>query len=317
MFAPDASGDAQPIATIAGPHTGLAGPASATVTNTGNLWVANSAGRSLTEYAALSSGDATPIATVSGPGTFLANPVAIGQDQNGNLLVADLAARAILRFSSTARGSAAPLGMIAGADTTLQFPHGVDVDAEGRIYVPDQFGDSIAVFAANADGDAPPVATIAGGSTGLSGPSAIAVVPPLSIITRKLPEGTVGHVYDTTLDAALGTSPYRWTVASGRVPAGLRLSRGGVLSGVPKRAGRWVLAVHVRDRGRPQMSARRRLSLTVRCPVVGSVHTCAAGASTRRPGDVWQICPARAKRHLIVAPLGLATACLRARRGRI
>ena len=160
------------------------------------------------------------------------------------------------------------------------------------------------MFGPNADGDVPPVATIAGAATGLSGPSAIAVVPPLSITARTLPGGTVGHVYDTTLEAALGTTPYHWTVAGGRVPAGLRLSRNGVLSGVPERAGRWVLTIRVRDRGRPQMSDRRRLSLTVRCPLVGPVRTCAVRANTRPPHDAWRICPALGRRRPIVAPLG-------------
>lgn len=94
----------------------------------------------------------------------------------------------------TASGDAAPIGLIAGGNTTLDCPHGVDVDAQGRIYVPNQFGDSIAVFAPDATGSVAPVATISGVATGFWAPAALAVAPPLSLLTRHLPAGTVRHL---------------------------------------------------------------------------------------------------------------------------
>jgi hypothetical protein len=150
----------------------------ATVTGGGDLWVANAAANSLTEYAPGADGDAAPIATVSGSSTLLNMPSGVTEDSAGNLLVANLAGESIARFPATANGNVAPTSLIQGADTTLDFPHGVSVDPQGRIYVPNQFGDSISVFAAAASDDASPVATITGGSTGLSGPQAVAVLPP-------------------------------------------------------------------------------------------------------------------------------------------
>lgn len=66
-------------------------------------------------------------------------------------------------------------------------------------HLPNQFGNSIAVFAPDASGSVAPVATIAGATTGLSAPQAVAVVPPLSILTKHLPGGIVRHLYDLTL----------------------------------------------------------------------------------------------------------------------
>ena len=195
VFAAGATGNAAPIATIAGTGTGLSGPASATVTSAGDLWVANASNNSLTEYAPGANGNVAPIATVAGAATDLNSPVGIGQDERGNLLVANLYGESITRFAPGATGNAPPIGLIAGGNTTLDFPHGVDVDAQGRIYVPNQFGNSIAVFAPDATGSVAPVATIAGAATELSAPQAVAVLPPLSILTTHLPGATVTHLY--------------------------------------------------------------------------------------------------------------------------
>ena len=297
VFAAGASGNAAPIATIAGAGTGLSGPASATVTAAGDLWVANASNNSLTEYAPGANGNVTPIATVAGAVTNLSSPVGIGQDEHGDLLVANLYGESIARFAPTAAGDAAPIGLIAGGNTTLDFPHGVDVDAQGRIYVANQFGDSISVFAPDATGSAAPVATISGGATGLSAPEALAVVPPLSLLTKRLPAGRVGRLYQETLRAALGTSPYRWSLTRGRLPAGLHLSRHGVLSGVPRRRGHRWFTITVTDAGHPRMTARRRVSLTVRCSTIGRHRTCTIthkrrgrrpSAESRHRIDLWR-----------------------------
>jgi sugar lactone lactonase YvrE len=282
VFAAGATGNAAPIATISGPHTALNGPAAATVTPGGDTWVANSGNNSLTEYGPGVNGDVAPIATVIGPATILNMPVALGQDEKGDLLVANLFSKSVTRFPPTANGNVSPDAVLQGVDTTLDFPDGVDVDAQGRIYVANQFNNSIAVFAPDAGGDAVPVGTIAGAATGLSGPGEIAVAPPLSILTSTLPAGTVRHVYQTTLQAALGTTPYRWSVKAIRLPLGLRLTPGGVLSGVPRRPGVWTFTVLVSDSSHPRMTDRRRLSVTVRCPLVGARRSCAI--AHRRPG---------------------------------
>ena len=157
-----------------------------------------------------------------------------------------------------------PDAAIQGSSTGLSFPAGVDIDAQGRIYVPNQFGNSIAVFAADANGDATPVGVIAGAATELSGPGSVAVAPPLSIVMPSLPTATVGHVYDYSLGAALGTTPYRWSLRTARLPKGLSLTPSGDLTGVPQRSGGTMVRITVTDAGRPAMTASRTLSLVVR-----------------------------------------------------
>ncbi|HEY1988031.1 MAG TPA: hypothetical protein VGG43_01065 [Acidimicrobiales bacterium] len=72
-YAQGANGNAVPVATISGPHTGLNDPQDAALDSAGNLYVTNSgganSGQSVTEYAARSSGDAVPVATISGDHT--------------------------------------------------------------------------------------------------------------------------------------------------------------------------------------------------------------------------------------------------------
>jgi len=55
----------------------------------------------------------------------------------------------------------------------------------------------------------------------------------LRVLTTTLPEGEAGSAYQVTLQATGGTPPYRWTVVEGRLPDGLVLSAGGVVSGTP------------------------------------------------------------------------------------
>ena len=235
---------------------------------------------------------------MTGPATTLNSPVGIGQDEHGNLLVANLYGESIARFAPTASGNASPIGLIAGGNTTLDFPHSVDVDAQGRIYVANQFGDSISVFTPDATGSVAPVATISGAATGLSAPEALAVAPPLALLTKRLPTGTVRHLYHAMLRATLGTTPYRWRLTHGRLPAGLRLSRRGVLSGVPRHRGHWRVTIGVTDAGHPRMSAHRRFSLTVRCPTIGRHRTCRVQRTRRRPRSLLPVPSRRGARAI-------------------
>jgi len=61
----------------------------------------------------------------------------------------------------------------------------------------------------------------------------------LAVTTNSLPDDTIGATYSQTLAAAGGTAPYTWTITAGTsaLPAGLALSSGGVISGIPKTTG--------------------------------------------------------------------------------
>jgi hypothetical protein len=214
------------------------------------------------------SGDAASIATIQAP-AFLHGPTGIGQDPAGHLLVTNRYGAAVDRFAADANGITVPLSIIQGPDTGLAFPHGIDVDNQGRIYVANENGPSITVYAADATDDAQPLATITGAATGLASPEVLAVAPPLSIQTRTLPVATVGRVYRATLRAALGTTPYAWRLSHGRLPAGLRITRGGMVTGVPGVRGvRGVRRVQIRvsDSSPHRMIDTRQLILHVTCP---------------------------------------------------
>ena len=66
-----------------------------------------------------------------------------------------------------------------------------------------------------------------------AGKSFTIVVGPLAIITTGLSSAPLGSAYSFTLNAGGSALPLTWTVSSGTLPAGLSLSAGGVISGIP------------------------------------------------------------------------------------
>jgi len=70
---------------------------------------------------------------------------------------------------------------------------------------------------------------------------------PPSITTTTLPGGTVGKLYNQSLQATGGTGALTWSLSSGSLPAGLSLSPAGVISGTPTNAGTSNFTVRVRD----------------------------------------------------------------------
>jgi hypothetical protein len=80
--------------------------------------------------------------------------------------------------------------------------------------------------------------------------------------------GTVKVKYSTTLVATGGNPPYKWSLFSGRLPAGLHLRSNGVISGRPKVTGVFAFTVRVVDhktRTKPhtQKTATQALSITI------------------------------------------------------
>ena len=260
---PGVSGNTGPVVTLAGPDTGLASPSAVAIDLSGQIWVANTAANSLTAYAAGATGDAKPVVTIAGPATGLRSPQALTVDSTGHLLVANTFGASVTVYAPTASGNAAPLRTISGSATGIGNPSGIDVDTAGRIYVADQFANTISAYPGTANGNIAPLATIAGAATGISAPGALAVTPPLSVLTDRLPDAQVGHRYATALSAGQGTSPYRWALASGALPPGLRLGASGAVTGVPTRVGSWTVTVRVTDSASPATTGTRRLQLTV------------------------------------------------------
>jgi hypothetical protein len=70
----------------------------------------------------------------------------------------------------------------------------------------------------------------------------------LTISTTTLPDGKVGRAYAATLAAAGGTTPYRWAIVAGQLPAGIVLDAAtGVLSGKPNAGGTSTFTVRATD----------------------------------------------------------------------
>ena len=88
----------------------------------------------------------------------------------------------------------------------------------------------------------------------------------LEITTSSLPDGNVDSAYSTTLKAAGGTPPYRWSIISGSLPDPDNLSLNastGVISGTPTIEDSSTFTVQVTDSSDPQQSDTRQLSITI------------------------------------------------------
>lgn len=169
IFAPDANGNVEPTAMIAGPNTGINGPAGLARDASDNLYVANYTAATIKVYAPGAIGDAAPIRSL----TLAANPHGILFDDAGNLYVAYRHIGRVDAYAPGASGSATPIRTITGASTGLGTAWGLAVDAAGNLYVSDWAAHAIRVFAPGANGNVAPIRTIAGGNTGLSRPTGL------------------------------------------------------------------------------------------------------------------------------------------------
>ena len=103
----------------------------------------------------------------------------------------------------------------------------------------------------------------------------ITVVPTPSITTTSLPDGVQNAAYTaTTLAATGGITPYKWSITTGALPAGLTLnSSTGVISGTPTAAATSDFTVQVADSSSPALTATKALSIVVNPPPPLSVTT--------------------------------------------
>ncbi|NEL81423.1 MAG: hypothetical protein G3W61_34740, partial [Xanthomonas perforans] len=70
-----------------------------------------------------------------------------------------------------------------------------------------------------------------------------------------------GSAYNQVLTASGGVAPYRYSIASGTLPAGLTLASDGTLSGTPTTQGTSSFTIAVADAG--NASATQAYSFTV------------------------------------------------------
>ena len=86
---------------------------------------------------------------------------------------------------------------------------------------------------------------------------------PLTITATTLPTGTVGTTYSYSLPATGGIPPYVWSVNSGTLPAGLKLSIKGTISGTPVAAGTVNFTVSVIDSEAVPASTTANFSIAI------------------------------------------------------
>jgi hypothetical protein len=94
---------------------------------------------------------------------------------------------------------------------------------------------------------------------------------PVQITTSSLPAGQVAVPYSSALAAIDGIAPYKWTITSGALPAGLTLASGGTVSGTPTTSGTFSFTAHVADSASSPSSASRNLSITTSAASTHSV----------------------------------------------
>ena len=103
-------------------------------------------------------------------------------------------------------------------------------------------------------------ATSAADST-VSASSDVTVSPAEKLaMSAKLPEGTVGTPYSSSLAASGGVAPYTYRIASGALPAGFYLDRSsGLISGMTLQGGAYAFTASVTDANSTQVSGSMSL----------------------------------------------------------
>lgn len=158
----------------------------------------------------------------------------------------------VYSYSMPANGGTPPYVWSLGAGT---LPAGLSLSSKGAIYGTPVAAGNTSFTVEVVDSEAVPASTAANLS--------ISIQSELAVTSLSPPAGTVGVSYSTTLAATGGTPPYNWALANGALPAGLSLSSGGVISGVPTAGGAGVFTVQVADAESSPQTAVATLTINV------------------------------------------------------
>ena len=148
----------------------------------------------------------------------------------------------------------------------------------------------------------------------------------LSISATALPSGQVGSSYAASLNVSGGTPGYTWSLASGRLPAGLALSSAGVISGTPTASGTSTFTVGVKDSGSPAQTQSATESITVSAASSkltitstslsagnsGSSYSATLSANGGTPGYTWSVASGSLPPGLTLSSAGVISGAPRA-----
>jgi hypothetical protein len=88
-----------------------------------------------------------------------------------------------------------------------------------------------------------------------------------------MPAETQNTVASVTFAATGGAGSYKWSIATGSLPAGMTLSQAGVLSGTPTATGSFPFTIAVQDSAAPPNSTSASFTLTVNPPSTVAITT--------------------------------------------
>jgi hypothetical protein len=104
---------------------------------------------------------------------------------------------------------------------------------------------------------------------------------PITIAPATLPEGTLGTAYSQQLAATGGEGGYTFSLGSGALPGGIKLSSSGLLSGTPTATGAFSFTVSVSDSRQVTVSQAYQLNISsspLPTPTITGVGTTAPPA---------------------------------------
>jgi Putative Ig domain len=112
----------------------------------------------------------------------------------------------------------------------------------------------------------------------------VTAAPLVITTTSVLPSGTAGAPYSVKLAASGGLTPYTWSIASGSLPAGLKLHAAtGVISGTPVSGGASTFTAQVSDAENPPATRSATFSLGIEATTLQVTTATVPGALTGEP----------------------------------
>jgi hypothetical protein len=183
-----------------------------------------------------------------------------------------LSRAAVAAYAVGATGDPAPIATLHGADTGLGGPAGLGFvpGATEQLLIANALAGSVTQYGVPADGDTKPAATPVGRG-GVSSPIGVLVIAPPTLTSASY--GIAGVAFSQALTAGGGFGPYRWSVASGSLPAGLSLNAAtGAITGTPSVASTTTLTVRITDGSLPTAQSATA-SVTITAPPSSPPYT--------------------------------------------